>query len=74
LSQIDAIVIELSLIRYDENSLVYAEMIQLMDQLGFRYFDETGEWRSPQNGVLLQKELLFTRKDLLNEETSRTIQ
>ena len=74
LSQVDAIVIELSLIRYDENSLVYAEMIQLMDQLGYRYFDETGEWRSPQNGVLLQKELLFTRKSLLNDETSRVIQ
>jgi FkbM family methyltransferase len=74
LSQVDAIVIELLLIRYDENSLVYAEMIQLMDQLGYRYFDETGEWRSPQNGVLLQKELLFTRKSLLNNETSRVIQ
>jgi FkbM family methyltransferase len=71
LSQVDAVVAELSLVRYDERALVYLEMLELMNQLGFRYFDETGEWRSPVDGTLLQKELVFVRKDLLPPPISR---
>jgi hypothetical protein len=37
-------------------------MMKLMDQLGFRYFDDVGDWRDPQNGVLRQKDGLFIRK------------
>jgi hypothetical protein len=49
-------------------------MLNLLAQLGFRYYDETGEWRSPIDGTLLQKEVVFIRQDLLVPETSRKIE
>lgn len=70
LKQVDAIVVELSLVRYDAKALVFLEMLNLLDSLGFRYYDETGEWRSPVNGTLLQKEIVFLRQDLLVFQTS----
>ncbi|MBD2653560.1 FkbM family methyltransferase [Synechocystis sp. FACHB-383] len=73
LEQVDLVVAELSYVRYDENALVFLEMLNLLEQLGFRYYDETGEWRSPIDGTLLQKEVVFIRQDLLVPETSRKI-
>jgi FkbM family methyltransferase len=73
LPQVDLIIAELSVIRYDEKALVISEMIHWLDQLGFRYYDETGEWRSPIDGTLLQKEIVFIRQDLLVPETNREI-
>ncbi|BBH42090.1 unknown protein [Microcystis viridis NIES-102] len=73
IAQVDLIIAELSVIRYDEESLVISEMIHWLDQLGFRYYDETGEWRSPIDGTLLQKEIVFIRQDLLVPETNREI-
>ncbi len=73
LQQVDLVIAELSYVRYDENALVFLEMLNLLDQLGFRYYDETGEWRSPIDGTLLQKEVVFIRQDLLVPETSRKI-
>ncbi|AIE73336.1 MULTISPECIES: FkbM family methyltransferase [unclassified Synechocystis] len=73
LDQVDLVIAELSYVRYDENALVFLEMLNLLDQLGFRYYDETGEWRSPIDGTLLQKEVVFIRQDLLVPETSRKI-
>ncbi len=73
LNQVDLVVAELSYIRYDQKALVFLEMLNLLDQLGFRYYDETGEWRSPIDGTLLQKEVVFIRQDLLAPETSRKI-
>jgi hypothetical protein len=70
---VDLIIAELSVIRYDQESLVISEMIHWLDQLGFRYYDETGEWRSPIDGTLLQKEIVFIRQDLLVPETNREI-
>jgi len=74
IAQVDLVVAELSFIRYDQNALVFNEMLNLLDQLGFRYYDETGEWRSPIDGTLLQKEVVFIRQDLLVPETSRKIE
>ncbi|MEY2984179.1 MAG: hypothetical protein RLZZ568_796 [Cyanobacteriota bacterium] len=73
LDQVDLVVAELSYVRYDEQALVFLEMLNLLDQLGFRYYDETGEWRSPIDGTLLQKEVVFIRQQLLVPETSRAI-
>jgi FkbM family methyltransferase len=73
LSQVDAIAAELSLVRYDPGARVFLEMLQLLDQLGFRYYDETGGWRSPVDGTLLQKEVLFVRQNILLPEMSRGI-
>lgn len=73
LTQIDLVIAELSFVRYDEQALVFLEMLNLLDQLGFRYYDETGGWRSPIDGTLLQKEVAFIRQDLLVPELSRKI-
>ena len=73
LEQVDLVVAELSFVRYDEKALVFLEMLNLLHQLGFRYYDETGEWRSQIDGTLLQKEVVFIREDLLIPETSREI-
>jgi hypothetical protein len=74
IAQVDLVVAELSFIRYDQDALVFNEMLNLLVQLGFRYYDETGEWRSPIDGTLLQKEVVFIRQDLLVPETSRKIE
>ena len=71
LDQIDIIVVELSLIRYDPQGLIWTEMIELVQGLGFRYYDEIGGWRSPVDGTLLQQEAVFIRKDLFVPETSQ---
>lgn len=73
LDQVDLVVAELSFVRYDEKALVFLEMLNLLHQLGFRYYDETGEWRSQIDGTLLQKEVVFIREALLVPETSRKI-
>jgi hypothetical protein len=73
LSLIDVIIIELSFVRYDPNALVFAEMLELLTNSGFRYYDETGDWRSPIDGTLLQKEIVFLRNDLLVPSTSQDI-
>jgi len=74
LDQVDLIIAELSFVRYDENALVFLQMLNLLADLGFRYYDETGEWRSPSDGTLLQKEVAFIRSDLLIPLTSRQVQ
>ena len=74
LDQVDLIFIELSFVRFEEHALVFLQMLNLLDQLGFRYYDETGEWRSPIDGTLLQKEAVLIRRNLLLPPTSRPIQ
>jgi hypothetical protein len=56
LPQVDVIVLELSLVRYASEAKVLSEMLALMQQLGFRYYDDAGRWRSPVDGTLLQKD------------------
>lgn len=70
LSKVDILVVELSLIQYDENARTLAEMVNVISDLGFRYYDDAGEWRSPVDGALLQKDIVFIRKDLIPLETS----
>jgi len=74
LTKVDLIIAKLSFIRYDEKALVFLQMVNLLDQLGFRHYDETDEWRSPIDGTLLQKEVAFIRQNLLVPPTSRQIQ
>jgi hypothetical protein len=40
-------------------------MLNLLDGLGFGYFDDVGEWRSAIDGVLEHKDILFVRKGVL---------
>ncbi len=64
-NHIDAIVLELTLERPHPDALDYLEMVARLDQLGFVYADEAGEWRSPATGRLEQKDVLFIRKGLV---------
>jgi FkbM family methyltransferase len=59
--QVDAVVIEISLIRYYPDCKIFLEILQIMDRLGFQYFDDVGEYRRP-DGVLSHKDGLFVRK------------
>lgn len=71
LSQIDVLVVELSLVRYDDRAKVLFEMCQLIHELGFRYYDDVGCWRSPVDGTLLQKDILFVRHDRFMPDISQ---
>jgi FkbM family methyltransferase len=62
IEQVDAVILELTLTRDHPKAKTFIEMMELMDQLGFRYFDDIGDWRDPQTGVLRQKDGLFVRK------------
>jgi len=64
LSQVDVCIIELSLWKYQEETKTLTEMLEVMTELGFRYYDEVGEWRLPSDGTLFQKDILFVRKNL----------
>jgi FkbM family methyltransferase len=64
LAQVDVCIIELSLWKYQEETKTITEMIGIMTELGFRYYDEVGEWRLPSDGTLFQKDILFVRKNL----------
>jgi len=71
LPQIDALLVELSLFRHNEQTLVFHEMYELIRDLGFRYYEDVGGWRSPVDGTMLQKDVLFVRNHLFLEEKGR---
>ena len=37
-------------------------ILTLMDSIGFVYYDDAGEWRDPETGMLLQKDIVFVKK------------
>ncbi len=61
---VDVIVLELTLERVHPEMKTFQEMINLMSDLGFRYFDDVGEWRTPATGLLEQKDAVFVRSGL----------
>jgi FkbM family methyltransferase len=62
-NQIDAVVIETTLRRENLDALTFLEICEKMSDLGFDYEDDAGEWRSPVDGRLEQKDVLFVRSD-----------
>jgi FkbM family methyltransferase len=72
LPQVDALLVELSLFRYNAEALTFPEMYELIRGLGFRYYEDVGGWRSPADGTTLQKDVLFVRERLFLEGSSRT--
>jgi FkbM family methyltransferase len=62
--QVDAVVMELTLTRPVAEARTFLEMIVMMDELGFRYCEDVGEWRRPTDGTLEQKDVLFVRHAL----------
>jgi FkbM family methyltransferase len=61
IEQVDAIAIELSLRNLPHEAKTFLQMQNMMNDLGFEYFDDVGEWRSSK-GVLEQKDVLFVRR------------
>ena len=64
LAQVDAVQVETSLVNYAPGVKLLPEMCGLLEGFGFRYYDEAGGWRCPAEGTLLQKDVLFLRKEL----------
>jgi len=71
LSQIDDVLIERSLVAYTPQARLFPEMYEFIRSLGFRYYEDAGGWRSPVNGTLLQKDVLFVRENLFVQRSSR---
>jgi hypothetical protein len=61
---VDAVALELTLKRVHPEMKTFLEIVNLMAELGFRYFDDVGEWRTPATGLLEQKDVLFVREGL----------
>ena len=73
LPRLDAIVLELSLYRYHPEARTLLEMMNVLASLGFRYFDDAGCWRSPVDGMLLQKDILFVRQGICEAAMSKPL-
>jgi FkbM family methyltransferase len=71
LDQVDLVIAELAFVSNDQHATVFVQFVSLLHELGFHYYDETGEWRSPCDGSLLRKEVAFIRANLLVPLTSR---
>jgi FkbM family methyltransferase len=58
---IDVVVLELTLAGAPKGAKTFLEMLNLMQELGFRYYDDAGYWRAPEDGSLLEKDIVFVR-------------
>lgn len=63
--KVDAILVELTLARVQDDVPTLADWTRLMDEIGFEYFEDGGEWRDPSTGRLQQKDVLFVRRSQL---------
>ena len=66
-SNVDALILELTIQREHPDAKTYREMLDLVDDLGYQLVDETDGWRSPRNGILEQKDSIFVRRELLKQ-------
>jgi FkbM family methyltransferase len=64
LESVDVVVVELTLMRLAKGARTLVEMVSLFSDLGFRYYDDVGEWRAPDDGTLVQKDVIFVRSSL----------
>ena len=64
LPRVDALLVELSLVRYASQPMLFFEMCEWLRGLGFRYYEDVGGWRCPVDGTALQKDVVFVREDL----------
>jgi len=62
--RVDVVIVELTLHRAPAGAKTFLEIVSLMDQFGFDYIDDAGEWRSPHDGTLMEKDIVFTRRGL----------
>ncbi len=67
---VDVIVLELSLARFHPDAKTFTELVNVLDGLGYRYFDDAGTWRSPLDGLLIQKDVVFVRSGVCDLPSS----
>lgn len=67
IQQVNAVILELSVINEFPNSKTFLEMLNIFDALGFTYFDDGGHWRFGIGGFLMQKDVMFVRKELIDQ-------
>ena len=65
MQKLDVIIMEVALLKLYEDTAVLSEMVRQLDEQGFRYHDDVGEYRLPQDDMLCTKDVLFLRKGLL---------
>lgn len=65
IEQVDLIIVELSLPPFNGESDLFLQILNKLDSLDFRYYDEAGEIRSPVDGTLHLKNVAFIRRNLL---------
>jgi FkbM family methyltransferase len=58
-----ALILEITVDVQDESLPNFLAVANHLDELGFVYYDDAGEWRDPTSGVLLQKDVIFVKKD-----------
>jgi hypothetical protein len=63
LDQIDLVMLETNLDPPDPSIRDFAEIIAMMKERGFRFFDHSGGWRDPYTGVSRQLDVWFIRDD-----------
>jgi len=61
-NEVDCIVIELTIPRLHPEMKTMLEILNMLDELGFEWADQAGNWRSLQDGRLEQIDVILTRK------------
>jgi FkbM family methyltransferase len=66
IKQIDVAIFEIGMVRRAEGAMLLHEFIELMEKHGFDYFDDLGGWRDPETGFLLEKDVVFVRRGVID--------
>lgn len=59
LANVDFLIVELTLLRQVPEARTFLEMVNQLEEIGFKYFDDIGGWRCPMTGILEQKDVVF---------------
>lgn len=62
MGRFELIQVEASFFQVYENEILIADMIKLMDQLGYRIVGVEPGWDDPRSGEMMQADLIFARK------------
>jgi hypothetical protein len=63
LSKAEVVILECSLIEYNDGAPLFAETVSFMKERGFVVYDFCGQMRRESDGALFQTDVIFTRED-----------
>jgi FkbM family methyltransferase len=69
--KIDAVVTEVTIDPPGPGAPSFADVDTYLRESGFRLFDDVGNWRDQSTGMLLEKDVLYVRRDLPIAQTRR---